>query len=88
MGPAPKRSRSSGAIPGARAGAIEREPRARMRTIREVLRLAIRRLSPGDAYAGAAAAEITVLRDVASMLTGEARTDVLKAVAIITDRSD
>src|SRR5271154_7048459 len=31
---------------------LEREPGARMRVIREVLRLAMRRLSPGDFYAG------------------------------------
>jgi hypothetical protein len=65
---------------------LEREPGARMRVIREVLRLAMRRLSPGDFYAGDAAAEITLLRDIAGKLTGEARTDVLKAVAILADR--
>jgi hypothetical protein len=66
---------------------LEREPGARMRVIREVLRLAMRRLSPGDFYAGDAAAEITLLRDIANKIIGEARTDVLKAVAILTDRS-
>jgi hypothetical protein len=39
-----------------------------------VFDLAIRRLSPGDFYAGDAAAEITVLRGIAGRLTGEART--------------
>jgi hypothetical protein len=58
-----------------------------MRVIREVLRLAMRRLSPGDFYAGDAAAEITLLRDMANKVSGETRTDVLKAVAILTDRS-
>jgi hypothetical protein len=58
-----------------------------MRVIREVLRLAMRRLSPGDFYAGDAAAEITLLRDVAGKVVGEARTDVLKAVAILAHRS-
>jgi hypothetical protein len=57
-----------------------------MRVIREVLRLAMRRLSPGDFYAGDAAAEITLLRDIAGKLTGEARKDILKAVAILADR--
>jgi hypothetical protein len=66
---------------------LEREPGARMRVIREVLRLAMRRLSPGDFYAGDAAAEITLLRDMANKVSGETRTDVLKAVAILTDRS-
>jgi hypothetical protein len=65
---------------------LEREPGARPRTIRSVLELAIRRLSPGDFYAGDAAAEITLLRDIAGKVTGEARTDILKAVAILTDR--
>jgi hypothetical protein len=65
---------------------LEREPGARMRVIREVLRLAMRRLSPGDFYAGDAAAEITVLRDAAGRVVGEARTDILKAVAILTGR--
>jgi hypothetical protein len=51
-----------------------------------VVDLAIRRLSPGDFYAGDAAAEISVLRDIASKVVAEARVDVLKAVAILTDR--
>jgi hypothetical protein len=58
-----------------------------MRVIREVLRLAMRRLSPGDVYAGDAAAEITLLRDIASKVVGQARTDILKAVAVLHDRS-
>ena len=66
---------------------LEREPGGRMRVIREVLRLAMRRLSPGDFYAGDAAAEITLLRDIASKVVGEARTDILKAVAVLHDRS-
>jgi hypothetical protein len=65
---------------------LEREPSAGMRAIREVLRLSIRRLSPGDFYAGDAAAEITLLRDIGNKVAAEARTDVLKAVAILTDR--
>jgi hypothetical protein len=65
---------------------LEREPGARMRVTREVLRLAMRRLSPGDFYAGDAAAEITLLRDIAGKVVGEARTDILKAVAILVGR--
>jgi hypothetical protein len=64
---------------------LGREPLARVRRIRDVLDLAIRRLSPGDFYAGDAAAEITVLRDLAGKVV-EGRTDILKAVAILTDR--
>jgi hypothetical protein len=55
-----------------------------MRVIREVLRLAMRRLCPGDFYAGDAAAEITLLRDFAGKVVGEVRTDILKAVAILS----
>jgi hypothetical protein len=65
---------------------FRREPVTKIRTIRNVLDLAIRRLSPGDFYAGDAAAEITVLTDLARKVTGEARTDILKAVAILADR--
>jgi len=49
---------------------LERQPDARTRAIRDVLDLAIRRLSPGDFHAGDAAAEITVLRDVAGKVSG------------------
>jgi len=65
---------------------LETEPGARMRVIREVLRLAMRRLSPGDFYAGPAADEITLLRDIAGKVVGEVRTNILKAVAILADR--
>jgi hypothetical protein len=65
---------------------LQGEPLARMRAIRGVLDLAIRRLSPCDFYAGDAAAEITVLRDIAGKVDGKARTDILKAVAILVDR--
>jgi hypothetical protein len=65
---------------------LERQPPAKASTIRHLIDLSIRQLSPGDFYAGNAAAEITVLRDIAGRLTGEARTGVLKAVAILTDR--
>jgi hypothetical protein len=66
---------------------LGREPVAKIRAIRNVIDLAIRRLSPGDFYVGDATAEITVLRDIATKVAGEARTDVLKAVAILADRS-
>jgi hypothetical protein len=65
---------------------LELEPGAWMRVIREVLRVAMRRLSPGDFYAGDAAAEITVLRAAAGKVVGEPRTDILKAVAVLRDK--
>ena len=65
---------------------LEQQPPAKARTIRELIGLAVQRLSPCDFYAGDAAAEITVLRDIASKVTGEARIDILKAVAILADR--
>jgi hypothetical protein len=65
---------------------LEREPLARMRATRGVLDLAVRRLSPGDFYVGDAAAEITVLRDIAGKVDGATRTDILKAVAILDPR--
>jgi hypothetical protein len=57
-----------------------------MRASRGVLDLAVRRLSPVDFHAGNAAAEITVLREVAGKVDGKTRTDILKAVAILSDR--
>jgi hypothetical protein len=65
---------------------LERDTLARMRASRSVLDLALRRLSPGDFQAGDAAAEIIVLRDIAGDVDGAARTEVLKAVAILADR--
>jgi hypothetical protein len=44
---------------------LERQACGKTVAIREVLQMAARRLSPGDHYVGAAAAEITVLRQVA-----------------------
>jgi hypothetical protein len=59
-----------------------------MRATCEVLRLAIRRLSPGDHFVGDAAAEITVLRQAAEILpVADARTEILKAVAVLSDRT-
>ena len=48
----------------------------------------MRRLSPGDHFVGDAAAEITVLRDLADkVLVSHARTELLKAVSVLRDRS-
>jgi len=59
----------------------------KMRATCDVLRLAICRLSPGDNFVGDAAAEITVLRHAADqMLVADARTEMLKAVAVLRDR--
>ncbi len=47
----------------------------------------MRQLSPGDCYVGDAAAEITVLRQVAEkVLIADARTEILKAIALLRDR--
>ena len=70
---------------------LQGEPLARMRASREVLDLAIRRLSrrlsPVDFYVGEVASEITVLRNIAGKVDGKPRTDILKAVTILADRS-
>lgn len=44
---------------------LERQAFGKTIAIREILQLAVRRLSPADFYAGDVAAEITVLRDIA-----------------------
>jgi hypothetical protein len=60
----------------------------KMRATCDVLRLAIRRLSPGDNFVGDAAAEITVLRHAADQIhVTDARTEILKAVAVLRDRT-
>lgn len=68
---------------------LERDAKAQTRILREnILELAIRRLSPGDHFVGDAAAEITVLRQAAeSAPIAEARLDILKAVAVLRDRT-
>jgi hypothetical protein len=67
---------------------MERQAAAQTRALREVLGLAVRRLSPGDHFVGDAAAEITVLRHVANKVPiADARTEILKAIAILRDRS-
>jgi hypothetical protein len=66
---------------------MARQAPGKMRATCEVLRLAIRRLSPGDNYAGEAAAEITVLRQVAEKVPiADVRTEILKAIAVLRDR--
>jgi hypothetical protein len=67
---------------------MDRQVPGKLRATLEVLRLAIRRLSPGDHFVGDAAAEITVLRHAADQMPiADARTEILKAVAILRDRS-
>jgi len=45
---------------------LEREASGRTATVRDVLQIAVRRLRPRDHFVGDAAAEITVLRDIAN----------------------
>jgi hypothetical protein len=85
--PATKRLRSSRALSQVRV----RDPRAGSiranRDVRDVLQIAVRKLSPGDHFVGDAAAEITVLRDVANKVPiAEVRTEILKAIAVLRDR--
>jgi hypothetical protein len=55
--------------------------------VRDVLQIAVRRLRPGDHFVGDASAEITVLRDIANKVPiTEARTEILKAIAVLRDR--
>jgi hypothetical protein len=66
---------------------LEREAFGRTVTLREVLQMAARRLCAGDHYVGDAAAEITVLRQVAEKVPiADARTEILKAIAVLRDR--
>jgi hypothetical protein len=66
---------------------LERQAFGKTMTIREMLHLAVRRLSPGDHFVGDAAAEITVLRQVAEKVPiADAHTEILKAVAVLLDR--
>jgi hypothetical protein len=67
---------------------MDRQAPGKMRATCEVLRLAIRRLSPGDHFVGDAAAEITVLRHAADQMpVADARTEILKAVAVLRDKT-
>ena len=66
---------------------LERQAFGQTMAARNVLQLAVRRLSPGDHFVGDAAAEITVLRHVADKVPmADARTEILKAVAVLRDR--
>ena len=67
---------------------IDGETPAQTRAIRKVLDPAMRRLSPGDHFfVGDAAAEITVLLEIAGkVLISHARTEILKAVAVIRNQ--
>ena len=67
---------------------LETEAFGRTIAVREVLQLAIRRLSPGDHFVGDAAAEITLLLHIANTVPiAPARTEILKAVAVLRDSS-
>jgi hypothetical protein len=58
---------------------LERHAFGKTVALRDVLQMAARRLSPGDHYVGDAAAEISVLRQVAEKVPiAEARTEILK----------
>jgi limonene-1,2-epoxide hydrolase len=66
---------------------LERDAASQTRGLREILELAIRRLSPGDHFVGDAAAEITVLREAAERVpSADAPTEILKAVAVLRDK--
>lgn len=66
---------------------LERQAFSKTVVLREVLQLAVRRLSPGDHYVGDAAAEITALRQVAEKVPiAEARTEILKAIGVLRGR--
>jgi hypothetical protein len=66
---------------------LERHAFGRTVTLREVLEMAARRLSAGDHYVGDAAAEITVLCQVAEKVPlTDARTEIQKAIAVLRDR--
>jgi hypothetical protein len=88
---APKRLRSDRAISRVHAcELLERQAFGQTKSIRDrdVLQLAVCRLSPGDHFVGDAAAEITVLRHAADQVPlADARTEILKAVAVLRDRS-
>lgn len=67
---------------------LKRQAPGKCLALRDVLELAARRLSPGDHFVADAAAEITVLRQAAEKVpVADARTEVLKAVAVLRDRT-
>jgi hypothetical protein len=66
---------------------LERQAFGKTISLRQVLQMAARRLSPGDHYVGEAAAEITVLRQAAEIAPiANARMEILKAIAVLRDR--
>ncbi len=67
---------------------LERQAFGQTMALRDILQLAVRRLSPGEHFVGDAAAEITVLRQVAEKVPmADARTEILKAIAVLRDRA-
>jgi hypothetical protein len=68
---------------------MNRQAPDKMRATYDVLQLAVHRLSPGDHFVGDAAAEITVLRGGAAETApvADARTEILKALAVLRDRT-
>jgi hypothetical protein len=85
---ASKRSRSSHPLSRYACELLEREAFGKTVILRETLQAVVRRLSPGDHSIGDAAAEITVLRQVAEKVPAAgARTEILKAVALLRDKS-
>ena len=67
---------------------LEREAFGEPALLRKTLLVAARRLSQGDHLIGNAAAEITVLRKIAEKVPmAAARTEILKAVAVLQDKS-
>jgi hypothetical protein len=66
---------------------LEREAFGEPALLRKTLLVAARRLSQGDHLIGNAAAEITVLRKIAEKVpVAAARTEILKAVAVLRDK--
>ena len=66
---------------------LEREAFGEPALLRKTLLVAARRLSQGDHLIGNAAAEITVLRKIAEKVPmAAARTEILKAVALLRDK--
>jgi hypothetical protein len=66
---------------------LEREAFGEPALLRKTLLVAARRLSQGDHLIGNAAAEITVLRKIAEKVpVAAARTEILKAVALLRDK--
>ena len=66
----------------------ERDAAAQTRGVREILTSAVSRLSAQVEYTGDLKAEITGLREAASRVpVPAARTEVLKAIAVLRDRA-